>query len=59
MAARSLFLALTLLLARGSMPSLATYLPAGASNVHVKYTAVTGYFLQDENSTDAATFSYV
>lgn len=25
----------------------------------VKYSAVTGYFLQDEDSTDASTFDYV
>jgi hypothetical protein len=32
---------------------------AAAQASTVKYTAVTGYFLQDEDSTDASTFDYV
>lgn len=30
-----------------------------SSSPYVKYSTVTGYFLQDLNSTDASTFDYV
>jgi hypothetical protein len=32
---------------------------ASTSTATVEYTAVTGYFLQDEDATDASTFDYV
>jgi hypothetical protein len=32
---------------------------AGTNNWNIEYTAVSGYFLQDLNSTNAANFDYV
>lgn len=34
-------------------------LAAVASATYINYTAITGYFLQDENNTNATTFDYV
>ena len=33
--------------------------PAAQSNGYIKYSTVTGYFLQDEATTNATTFNYV
>lgn len=32
---------------------------SGSSSSYINYTSVTGYFLQDDPSTNASTFSYV
>jgi hypothetical protein len=34
-------------------------LTASAKASYIEYSTVTGYFLQDESSTDASTFDYV
>lgn len=39
--------------------SLAAAVASTASATYINYTTVTGYFLQDEASTDPSTFVYV
>ncbi|KAI9813200.1 MAG: hypothetical protein M1832_006372 [Thelocarpon impressellum] len=57
MAARFVFLVLTLLLLRGSMSAPAPYAPS-ESGSYLEYITVAGYFLQDEADTDPKTFQY-
>lgn len=42
-----------------TLVSLAAAAASTASATYINYTTVTGYFLQDEASTDASTFVYV
>jgi hypothetical protein len=39
--------------------SLASHVLAGTGSGNLRYSTVTGYFLQDNNSTNATTFDYV
>jgi hypothetical protein len=40
-------------------PTALAVVPGLSSNEYINYTAVTGFFLQDEPTTDPGTFDYV